>query len=67
VNVRAPANLQENIADDLTARRDYSLRCPECKANRKLSAEDFARYLRDGWPDCCGFQMLLESEPKKRA
>lgn len=33
------------------------LRCSECGTKRSLGVDGIARYLRDGWPVCCGYTM----------
>ena len=41
-----------------------SLICSECRTEIPCSEENGARYLRDGWPRCCGHTMMLKTERK---
>lgn len=34
--------------------------CEQCKREKPCPPEDAAKYLRTGWPKCCGYTMMLE-------
>lgn len=40
------------------------LRCGQCQSVRPVG--DIARYLRDGWPKCCGFTMTWVTAREQR-
>ncbi len=39
-----------------------TLFCAQCNTARICGTADAAYYLRNGWPTCCGFTMLLVKE-----
>lgn len=47
------------IAADVSTPDDF-LRCRVCGEEWPCTADDFARYLRTGWPTCCGQTMTLD-------
>ncbi|HET7552170.1 MAG TPA: hypothetical protein VFK04_12840 [Gemmatimonadaceae bacterium] len=54
------ANLQRNIAADVWPNGAF-LECDECRSKRAATTEDCGRYLKHGWPMCCGQTMKLTS------
>lgn len=52
--------LQEQIAADMCRESSWQVRCLKCSATRAISEEEYAQYLRHGWPKCCGYTMRLE-------
>ena len=51
---RRAARLHERIAVDLCPDGDGGrLGCGTCGAERTITPDDIAWYLRTGWPECC--------------
>jgi hypothetical protein len=44
------------MADAVAA---YGLKCDHCERVAPLTKDDSARYLKSGWPKCCGSTMKL--------
>jgi hypothetical protein len=61
----AAAGVQQAI-ETVVAETWSSLRCQSCGVRRRLEPGECARFIRDGWPECCGFTMELLGGGGKR-
>lgn len=54
--------IHQKIADDVCRDAVHSLRCLSCQSLYTISAQQYAEYLANGWPKCCGNTMQLEKQ-----
>ena len=52
--------MTKSMADAMPEPR--ALECQECKRRTAITRVGAARYLRAGWPKCCGYTMRLLTE-----
>jgi hypothetical protein len=57
MNLPDLSDIHAKIAADLPPLSH--LECDECSRRRELAPDDAARFLRCGWPECCGWTMTL--------
>lgn len=60
VQSRLHSGIGRSIIGEGRATRD--LVCRTCGRREPINAEQAARYLAKGWPECCTFTMELESD-----
>ena len=53
------ATIHEKIAGDVAGNREWWLECGACGDKRTITKVQFARYLAQGWPECCGYTVTL--------